>query len=193
MQGKMNLRLLLLLLVLGTLYSCSRQPANKERVNYFSLKKYMGRQLDSLRDLPVTFQKIIMLNGKADTLFSKDTSALKIYFLPFMNADIDKPALAGTYRIDNTTDEVTGTLTLLYTSTGKNTQPYQVQLQLDRQHNVKTVNVTSYSHNLIYDIHKNLFYEAGKMIQITTDEKLILVPEKKLNVKILLHPAATQL
>jgi len=31
------------------------------------------------------------------------------------------------------------------------------------------------------------------MIQITTDEKLILIPEKKLNVKILLYPAATQL
>lgn len=181
-----------LLLMLCGCARPSGDQAVEQRAKYFSLKQYMTGQLSEVQRQPGSglFQKIITLNGKTDTAVFSDTAALKTYFQPFINADIDKPALEGTYRIEQTADDQTGNLTILYTSTGKNTQPYQVQLQLDSGHNIKTLNIISWSHNLIYDIRKNLFYEPGRMIQITKDEKLILMPEKKLNIKILFRAPA---
>ncbi|MCL6523032.1 MAG: hypothetical protein K6T34_00095 [Thermoflavifilum sp.] len=173
-------------------HSHSDQQATPSQ-EYFSLKKYFTQQIDSfLQDSSrLTLMKIVTMNQRSDTVWMPlNRENLEQIFNPFIALDIDRPAYRGLYRIESFVDSTTGLLTIIYTSSGAKTKPYQIYLQVNPTHTIHSIYVKSLTDNFLYHTSKQLLYQAGKSVEIITREHIQLFATRRIYVRILFTPQA---
>jgi hypothetical protein len=168
------------------LASCKSKEPVSQHQEYFNLITYVRQEIPDILNQYHKAAKIVIVNGSRDsTTITLDSNQLKNYFQPIIALDINKPALKGTYDIQHFTDSTTGQLSIVYTSNTFNTQPYQLYLNIGKDYNISSLYVISSTHNVLYNSSKKILYQAGKFIQIITEQKMIFFTPKKTEITIL--------
>lgn len=184
------------LLLAGVMGCRSHQDRNlqaRPEQEYFSLKQYFTQQIDSfLQDSGrISLMKVVSLNQHSDTTWMPVTRQnLMAIFQPFMAMDIDRPAFRGMYQIESFEDSLTGKITIIYTSQGAVTKPYQIYLQVNPSHTIHSIYVKSMTDNFLYHTSKQLLYQAGKSVEIITYEHMQLFAPRRIYVRVLFAPQA---
>gem|GEM_PF-4220008 len=185
-----------LLLLAGALGCRSHQAEDlqtKPEQEYFSLKQYFTQQIDSfMQDSGrISLMKVVSMNQHSDTVWMPMTRQnLMAVFQPFMAMDIDRPAFRGVYQIESFEDSLTGKITIIYTSQGAVTKPYQIYLQVNPSHTIHSIYVKSMTDNFLYHTSKQLLYQAGKSVEIITYEHMQLFAPRRIYVRVLFAPQA---
>ncbi|MHB1921229.1 MAG: hypothetical protein ACYCOO_03230 [Chitinophagaceae bacterium] len=172
-------------LILLQVCGCSSKSTTFLSPPYFSIPQFMTREMIRIRNTPGPWLKIITMNGKKDSLMVSPKDSLDAFFGPFIQEDINKPAFKGMYRIENSTDPVTGDQSIRYTATGKITQPFLIQIIKGANHQVKSLYVEDFSQNILYRNSRKMLYKVGQWIQIVNYQKVILLPARNIEVKLL--------
>ncbi|MBX5437927.1 MAG: hypothetical protein IRZ29_00140 [Thermoflavifilum sp.] len=185
-----------MMVLIGLLGCRTRQAGNIQEgteQEYFSLKKYFSEQIDSfLQDSShLSLMKVVSMNQHTDTVWMPLTREnLLAVFQPFMALDIDRPAFRGMYRIESFADSLTGKITIIYTSQGAQTKPYQIYLQVNPSHTIHSIYVKSMTDNFLYHTSKQLLYQAGKSVEMITYEHMQLFAPRRIYVRVFFAPQA---
>jgi hypothetical protein len=196
MMNKRCVGFCLLALLIGLLGCKPRQASRVQagmQQEYFSLKKYFTEQIDSfMQDSGrMALMKVVSMNQHTDTVWMPLTRQnLMTIFQPFMALDIDRPAFRDMYRIESFQDSITGKITIIYTSLGAITKPYQIYLQVNPAHSIHSIYVKSMTDNFLYHTSKQLLYQAGKSVELITYEHMQLFAPRRIYVRVFFAPQA---
>lgn len=162
--------------------------------SYRALANYCWDEIARLKSQQLSVTRVVRLNGEADSSAVKDSSIMEALFRPLMDADVSKPSLAGAYATDTIADQfTTGDTTFIIQSRGKQTNPYQLILDVDGEGRIKTARVTAYTTNLVYEYRQEVLYERSKQLRVSTYQKIIFMKPEHLEVQAWFHPAKAQL
>lgn len=176
--------IVLLLIIIPALSCNQRQEQHKAGTkNMFDLQKFMQKEWQRVS---TGLNGFVRISGKADYT---DTTALsrtaaKHYFDELAAAYPGKDNVSS-YSADAVEDNVTGNLTIIYTALKKNSNPYQIELNLGADNNVKSVYVTYYNKNLLWQSSKKIFYSVDHYFQLISRKKILFFPESIYREKIL--------
>lgn len=165
------------------------QPAAGQKASgYRTLNNYHWEEITQLKEQQLGVTKIVRINGETDSVKVKDSAALASLFRPLMDADISKPSLADAYNRDTIADQFRMDTTFIFRSKGKQTHPYQLILDVDRQGRIRSAQATTFTTNLMYEFRQEVVYERNKQLRVHTFQKIIFMKPESLEVLTLFHP-----
>ncbi len=166
-----------------------RQITGKD-TSYRALANYYWDEMARLKNQQLTVNKVVRINGHADSAVVHDSAALEALFRPLMDADVSKPSLAGAYKTDTMVNQlVAGDTTFILQSRGKQTNPYRLMLDVDRDGRIKKATVTAYTTNLVYEYRQEILYERSRQLRVSTYQKIIFMKPEYLEVQAWFLPA----
>lgn len=139
-----------------------------------------------MRQNSTSMQKVASLHQQHDTIRCKatDSTALKDLLTPFFDADINKASLRGRYDSAVMLNEFNGSRSVVYTARIADINPRQIMLEVDSSGQIREVTVDSYTHNLVYEYRRKLYYRQQKSVQINTFEKIAFLQPKELAIQV---------
>lgn len=157
---------------------------------FAKLPAYFSQENAHIRTNDVTLFKTVILNGKKDTasISGNDSATVHDLLKPFMDADLNKPSLRDEYDTSSLYDPFSGRKSVIYKSRGKQTNPSEVTMELDKQGNIQQVNIHSYTSNLVYEFRQDLFYQQNRQVRMTTYQKIAFLTPKELEVNVTIAP-----
>ncbi|MBS0026162.1 hypothetical protein [Chitinophaga hostae] len=157
---------------------------------FVRLPDYFSQEDKNIRSNDYTLFKTVVLNGKKDTAQVSGTDSATVHDLlkPFMDADLNKPSLRDEYDTSSLYDPFSGRKSVIYKSRGKQTNPSEVIMELDKQGNIQQVNIHSYTSNLVYEFRQDLFYQQKKQVRMTTYQKIAFLSPKELEINVTIAP-----
>lgn len=157
---------------------------------FAALPAYFSQENAHIRTNDVTLFKTVILNGKKDTasISGNDSATVHDLLKPFIDADLNKPSLRDEYDTSSLYDPFSGRKSVIYKSRGKQTNPSEVTMELDKQGNIQQVNIHSYTSNLVYEFRQDLFYQQNKQVRMTTYQKIAFLAPKELEVNVTIAP-----
>lgn len=168
------------------LTSCMPEIEGKEKETYFSTKTYFQEVIQSLSQEEITLLKEANINGEQEnkTLrISQDSTFWQREFQVFMEADINKPALIGQYRVDTvaTKDKVTSqeVKEIQYTAQSDDlrTRTMKVWVTVAEQE-VVGIHIETSDKNVIYASGQTLSYLADKEYTIDAYQEVVSQPRE---------------
>ena len=165
----------------------SKRP---DQDKFASLPTYFSQENAHIRNSDFTLFKTVILNGKKDTarVPGNDSATVHDLLKPFMDADLNKPSLRDEYDTSSLYDPFSGRKSVIYKSKGKQTNPSEVMMKLDKQGNIQQVNIHSYTSNLVYEFRQDLFYQQNKQVRMTTYQKIAFLSPKELEINVTIAP-----
>jgi hypothetical protein len=165
----------------------SKDPAQDK---FAQLPDYFSQENAHIRTNDVVLFKTVVLNGQKDTtsISGHDSATVHDLLKPFMDADLNKPSLRDEYDTSSLYDPFSGRKSVIYKSKGKETNPSEVTMELDKQGNIQQVNIHSYTSNLVYEFRQDLFYQQNKQVRMTTYQKIAFLTPKELEVNVTIAP-----
>lgn len=165
----------------------SKDPAQDK---FAQLPDYFSQENAHIRTNDVILFKTVILNGQKDTasISGHDSATVHDLLKPFMDADLNKPSLRDEYDTSSLYDPFSGRKSVIYKSKGKETNPSEVTMELDKQGNIQQVNIHSYTSNLVYEFRQDLFYQQNKQVRMTTYQKIAFLTPKELEVNVTIAP-----
>ena len=183
------MRPLLLCMLIG-LAGCDLQqekPAiTAKDTSYRALGNYCLEEIARLKEQQMQMTKVVRLNGITDSVKTTDLENL---FRPLMDADISKPSLSDAYSRDTIADQLGADTTFIFLSKGKQTRPYQLILDVDKQGYIKTAHASSHTSNLVYEYRQEVFYERNKQLRVVTYQKIVFMKPENMEVQTFFHPS----
>ena len=181
-------------LCLLTAAGCSLPKEEKKiaakDTSYRSPGNYYRDEIARLKSQQMSVTKVVRINGHADSVLVHDSASLEALFRPLMDADFSKPSLAGAYDADTIVNQlVAGDTTFILQSKGKQTNPYRMILDVDRDGRIKTASVTAYTTNLVYEYRQEILYERSRQLRVNTFQKIIFMKPEHLEVQAWFLPA----
>lgn len=177
-----NITLILAFSLLCSLFAaCMPEIEGNEKETYFSTKTYFQRVIDDMADTTIILQKEAEINGvKEASTFTveRDSIFWQQEFQAFIEADINKPALVGQYRVDTlvTRDEVTGkkALKITYTALAEDlrTRSLIIWIRSDNR-DVLGLQLETADKNVIYASGQTLRYRSGSSYQIDAHQEVV--------------------
>ena len=167
---------ILLLIILFPAFSCNNrqeQHATSGTKNMFDLQQYMQQEWQRINTEPNGFIRISGKKKYTDTT-AISANAAKQYFDELAAAYPGKKN-ASKYNANTVEDNVTGNLTIIYTAINNNTNPYQIELNLDINNSVKSIYVTYYKQNIFWQSSKKIFYSVSQFFSDYQQKKDIIL------------------
>ena len=158
--------------ILLVLYSCN--PAAKNQRNtlkYFDLKGYFEKEAARLTKNDPVFTKTVTVNGAAEsknTRIADWTKELSI----FSDADINRNAWKGLFKITNTGDQE------IYTSDQEKVPVKELRIT-KRKGVVYHINILVKNTNMLYSSTDTLSYYPDSLYQVKKKQQIKLLAEKK--------------
>lgn len=184
---------LLLCMLIGMAAGCNLQqekPAiTAKDTSYRALGNYCLEEIARLKEQQMQMTKVVRLNGVTDSVKTKEGTALETLFRPLMDADISKASLSDAYSRDTIADQLGADTTFIFLSKGKQTRPYQLILDVDKQGYIKTAHATSHTSNLVYEYRQEVFYERNKQLRVITYQKIVFMKPENMEVQTFFHPS----
>lgn len=190
MRSLAGLLLIGILIGAGACTEDVKQPRN--HASYRELKRIFTQEAVQLSAQPVVIVKTVTLNGITDTVQVTDSAAINTLFQPFMEADISKPSLHDAFSEAKIANEFTGDTSVMYMSRGKQTRPSQVILNVNRQQQLRSADITSSASNMLYRFKQELHYEHNKTLRINTVQKVLFLNEEEMEVIVRFGPQNNQ-
>jgi len=137
--------------------------------NFFSFIKYFNNQAKELADHQTKMKKKIQKSGKTEEQLLQQPDwerELKI----FMDADLNKKAWAGLYRID--TMETDSGITAVYLATDSAVQIKRAAV-LSSGNQVQSIEINGRFTNFYYESAWNLYYRPDSGYHITGDQAIL--------------------
>jgi hypothetical protein len=169
----------------------ANKPFNDPALDKFTrLPDYFSKENTHIRTSDVMLFKTVILNGKKDTasISGNDSAIVNDLLKPFMDADLNKPSLRDEYDTSSLYDPFSGRKSVIYKSKGKQTNPSEVTMELDKQGNIQQVNIHSFTSNLVYEFRQDLFYQQNRQVRMTTYQKIAFLTPKELEVNVTMAP-----
>ncbi|HEY8959470.1 hypothetical protein [Chitinophaga sp.] len=157
---------------------------------FVKLPEYFSQENAHIRTGGYILHKSVTLNGKTDTtsIPGNDSATVHDLLKPFMDADLNKPSLRDEYDTSGLYDPFSGRRSLIYKSKGKQTNPSEITLELDKQGNIQQVNIHSYTSNMVYEFRQDLHYRQNRQVRMTTYQKIAFLAPKQLEVNVTIAP-----
>jgi hypothetical protein len=173
--------------------ACSSEKDNHSLhtpAQFRDLKGFFSNEITRIQHSELLLYKTAQLGKQQDSavISSKDSTAVQDLLKPFIDADINKPSLTGNYDTVHLTDQFNGSQSVVYTARDPQIKPQQIMLSLDKSGQLQTVNVHSYTRNLVYESRQDLFYQYNKTIRITSFQKIAFLAPEEMEVKVRLEP-----
>jgi len=170
--------------------TANKQSTPSSLDKFARLPDYFSQEDKNIRSNDYTLFKTVVLNGKKDTaqVSGKDSATVHDLLKPFMDADLNKPSLRDEYDTSSLYDPFSGRKSVIYKSRGKQTNPSEVTMELDKQGNIQQVNIHSYTSNLVYEFRQDLFYQQNKQVRMTTYQKIAFLSPKELEINVTIAP-----
>lgn len=164
-------------------------PTNAGPRKFADFSAYFGKEVQTISTNGNILHKTATLNGKTDTVtVAADSTRMHDLLKPFMDINLNKPSLSSQYDTSSLIDHFSGRRSVIYQSKGKETNPYEVILEMDAQGHIQEVKVNGYVSNMVYDYRQNLVYRRHQAIMISTYQKIAFLPAKELEVNVTLEP-----
>ena len=179
---------MILAAVFSLLTACNREPevgTASKPVLYYDLKKYLESEITRLEKAHNRVVKTVSVNGREEqqTLQQLDyRSELAL----LLDADINRPAWRGKYRVDSTRISP-DRWTLTYTATDDKppVRTMSVHFQNDA---VDSVLIERAARTLMAGSSHQLAYRRASGFEITTVQKAVFMPERKIFVAVEYQP-----
>ncbi|MET6999602.1 hypothetical protein [Chitinophaga defluvii] len=183
---------IMIMALIGCL-GCNTENENHSQntpARFRDLKGFFSAEIIRLQQSGLQLHKTARLGSEEDSMIilKQDSATLQDLLKPFIDADINKPSLWDAYDTVHLTDQFKGSQSVVYTAKDPQVNPRQIMLDLDKTGQIQTVNIHSYSRNLIYESRQDLFYQYNKTINITTFQKIAFLAPKEMDVKVRLEP-----
>lgn len=179
-----------LTLAIGCSLPKEEKKIAEKDTSYRALGSYCWDEIARLRSQQLNVTKVVRLNGQTDSALVRDSAGMEALFRPLMDADVSKPSLSGAFDTDTIVNQFTaGDTTFILQAKGKQTNPYQLILDVDSTGRIKTARVTAYTTNLVYEYRQEILYERAKQLRINTFQKIIFMKPEHLEVQAWFHPA----
>lgn len=168
----------------------NKQTKAPTQDKYVQLPAYFNREQAHIRAGGYTLAKTVVLNGQKDTATITDTDSTAIHDLlkPFTDADLNKPSLRDEYDTSSLYDPFSGRKSVIYKSKGKQTNPSEITMELDKNGTIQQVNIHSYTSNMVYEFRQDLFYQHDKNVRMTTYQKIAFLAPKELEINVMMAP-----
>lgn len=168
----------------------SKPSTNTAQDKFARLPDYFSEENTNIRTNDYTLFKTVILNGKKDTarVSGKDSATVHDLLKPFMDADLNKPSLRDEYDTSSLYDPFSGRRSVIYKSKGKQTNPSEIMMELDKQGKIQQVNIHSYTSNLVYEFRQDLFYQQNRQVRMTTYQKIAFLSPKELEINVTIAP-----
>lgn len=163
----------------------SKRP---DQDKFASLPTYFSQENAHIRNSDFTLFKTVILNGKKDTtsISGSDSATIQNLLKPFADIDLNKPSLRDEYDTSCLYDPFSGRKSVIYKSKGKQTNPSEVTMELDKQGNIQQVSIHSYTSNLVYDFRQDLVYQQNRQVRMTTYQKIAFLTPKELEINVMI-------
>lgn len=155
------------------LFSCGNpeQPKQETAGTYFDLKGYFNKEAQALNRRGPMVKKSVVVNDKAEEKQLKVTDWQKELSI-FIDADINKPAWKGEFKVSNNTNGST------YRS--NNDQVPVKQVDIIRQgETVKWITILIHNSNYLYSSTDTLSYYPDSLYQIRKSQQIKLLSPKR--------------
>ncbi|HRF40075.1 MAG TPA: hypothetical protein PK198_14890 [Saprospiraceae bacterium] len=177
MRGIIVMTLAAVLSLLTTCHSESGTAAASGAAPYFDLKKYLESEITRLEKAQGSVVKTVSVNGKEEqqTLQQLD---YRSELAPLLDADINRPAWQGKYRVDSTRVSP-GEWTLTYTAADE--KPPVRTLSVHFQDNaVESILIERTAHTLMAGSSQQLSYRPAAGFEVATVQKAVFMQERKI-------------
>ncbi len=159
--------------------SSSKPIAHTEdTTQFFQIPQYIQQQIEDVKKTPYYIYKIYIKNGIKDSV-PINTPLFEQLAQPFLNTDINKPALKKYYVENVFHDQTTQTFTISYTTPNKELeiQNMDILLQEDGQ-TVKRIFIRKFFNYPDSSVIEQLSWKAAENFQIN---RLVQAKDKKEN------------
>ncbi|MCK7558897.1 hypothetical protein MKQ70_29520 [Chitinophaga sedimenti] len=174
--------------LMGTLMGLAACTGTEQQAqptgSYRNLKQIFKEEAAKVEQQRPAVTKTVRLNGTTSTTTLADTASLPALFQPFMEADISKPSLQDAYSEAKIANEFNGDTSVMYMAKGNQGRPSQVILNIGRDRQLRSADITSAANNLLYRFKQELHYERNKGIRITTVQKVAFLAEEEMEVNV---------
>ena len=138
---------------------------------YFDLKNYFNTQAGELNQQNITMEKLL-INNKDTQKVVINNPDWNVEFTPFINSDINKPALRDSYKIDSVFKN--NKLNLVkYISLDEKQSVSQIQLHIS-ENKIDHVFIENSTSNYVYNSARILSYTPFKGYTIEGEQDIIL-------------------
>ncbi|WP_326995903.1 hypothetical protein [Chitinophaga sp. 212800010-3] len=168
----------------------NKPSAQQSQDKFIRIPDYFNSENTRIRASDYYLHSSVTLNGQTDTsnFTGKDSAAIHDLLKPFMEADLNKPSLREEYDTSSLYDPFSGRKSIIYKSRGKQTNPSEVTMELDKQGSIQQVNIHSYTNNMVYEFRQDLLYQKNKQVRIATYQKIAFLAPKELEVNVTIAP-----
>ncbi|MFB2118894.1 hypothetical protein [Parapedobacter sp. 2B3] len=135
---------------------------------YFSLADYFTEEAARLQRADPEIIKTVSKNGDGEQKKVRVTD-WRTEFGLFIDADINKPAWQGSYRVDSTD------FSLTYTSTDPNLRTKEIRVEKSDAGTITHVRVTNAVHNMLYQTDELLEYYVDSLYRITKQQHVRII------------------
>lgn len=175
---------IILAAILGLLTACGPQPkadiASGNTV-YFDLKKYLESEITRLDKTQPTVLKTVSVNGKEEQQTLKQLD-YRSELTPLLEADINRPAWEGKYRVDST-HIAPGEWTLTYTATDEK-PPVRTMSVRFQKHVVESILIERAGQTLMAGSSQKLSYRPAAGFEVETLQKVVFMSERNIRMAV---------
>jgi len=179
-----GLSILALAAILSMLSACHTEPKtapSSGNVPYFDLKKYLESEITRLDKAQPAVLKTVSVNGKEEQQ-TQEQLDYRAELAPLLEADINRPAWQGKYRLDSTYI-APGQWTLTYTATDEK-PPVRTMLVAYRGNAVASISIERAAHTLMAGSSQKLSYSPASGFEVETTQKVVFMPKRNIRMAV---------
>ncbi|MCW3462697.1 hypothetical protein [Chitinophaga nivalis] len=172
----------------------NRSGKSNSQDKYIALPAYFVAEKTHLLAANLVLHKTAVLNGQREssTIAGTDSTAIQDLLKPFTDADLNKPSLRDEYDTSSLYDPFSGSRSYIYKSKGRQTNPAEITLEMDKHGIIQRVNIHAYTSNQVYEFRQDLAYLRNKRINITTYQKIAFLSSKEVEIDVTMAPKNEQ-
>jgi len=173
------IRLLITLVVISLGTACSK-PAKGTAPEYFNLTAYFDAEISRLEAQKTRVSKTVTINGKTETLQADSLnyrSALQI----FLDADINKSAWKGRFKVDKNQQQVR------FTTTDKDIPVKSLTIQY-QDDTPEIITIERYSYAMLAGATHHMRYHRNRGFTVVTTQHALLREDKIIRVEFRFNP-----
>jgi hypothetical protein len=152
-----NLALVFLALSIA---ACQQKEISKKQLEYVDLQGFFSAEASRLNARKPTFTKTVGINGKNESKVLSKSIDWDKELSVFKEADINKPAFKGTYKITKLANKT------IYTSNSKNTPVKRIEVEWSDTRKHKGIRIFQLTKNMIYQSTDTLSYYPNSVYSI---------------------------
>lgn len=168
-----------LLLWISACFACSKPAPNKEST-YFNLTDFFESEIARLEKVQPKAIKTVTIDGKTESI-EPDTLNYRAALQIFMDADINKPAWKGRFRVEHHKQ------TVQYSTTDKDI-PVKSVLVTYKNNMPESITIQRSTYAMLAGASQHMTYHINQGFTVVTTQHAFLRDDKVISVELRFNP-----